>query len=849
MMKKAENLKRRSYPNGNMVEKDPSISRTERVALFLLSAATLIFEINLTRLFSVAQFYHFAFMIVSLALLGFGASGSFLAFFPNLGRRNTPKMLAWLSLASSVSMLAAYLLFNGLPFDSFSITWDRRQVAILALHYLGLATPFFFSGLATSMLLAAYPLDAGPTYSANLTGSALGCAAALVAPTFLGGEGVVILSSGVAALGGLAGRSGRAVSLLSGTLVSMAVLILGLHRTSGTMPSWLALRISPYKSLSYALQYPGAELISQQWNAFSRVDVVRSPGIRSLPGLSYRYTHVPPAEDGLLVDGGELCPVLRPGYNPAFIRYLPAALAFELRPQARALILDPCGGLDILTALEMGATQVVAVESNPLVVAAAETAYLAPGVEVVHDSGRSFTRRTGETFDVVVLSLVSSYHPVRSGAYSLAEDYRYTVEGFQDAHARLKPGGILIVTRWLQNPPSEELRAFALAVTALERSGTGPRQQLVAYRGYNMATLLVKNGPFSTAEMSAIRQFTQQRAFDLIYAPGIQPEETNRYNRLPESVYYLRFNELLNAASRQAFYQAYPFEVSPPTDDRPFFGHFFKWSQAGQVWAEMGKTWQPFGGAGYFVILAMLLLAGVMAGVLILLPVAARHARLRPGMASNAEIQALGIPAARQYSTAPVLAYFGLIGLAYLLVEIPLLQRFILYLGHPAYSIAAILFTLLFFSGLGSRWGQRIALGQALACLAALLVAAPALFPVLFNHTLGWPLAGRLALTAVCLAPAGFLMGMPLPGGVRLLSGEGHTILIPWAWATNGAASVIASVLAALLALSFGFSRVLWLGAACYAGAWAITALYLKNRSRLGGTGNTIDHQARSASH
>jgi hypothetical protein len=798
-----------------MSGKNPSPSPAERMALFLLSTATLIFEINLTRLFSVAQFYHFAFMIVSLALLGFGAAGSFLAFFPGLGKDQPRRALGWCCLACGASMLAAYGLVNALPFDSFSIAWDRKQVAILALHYLGLAAPFFFSGLATGMLLAAYPLDAERTYAANLTGSAAGCAAALAAPSYLGGEGVVILSSGLAALAGLASRPGRAAALTASALAGAALLGLGFRLANEAPPSWLALRISPYKSLSYALQYPGAELVSQRWNSFSRVDLVRSAGIRSLPGLSYRYLQPPPPEDGLLVDGDELCPVLRPGYNPAFFAYLPAAVAFQLRPEASALILEPCGGLDILTALELGAGRVTAVESNPLIIAAAQVAYGAPGVQVVKDSGRSFTRRTADRFDVIVLSLTQSYHPVRSGAYSLAEDYRYTVEAFQDAYARLKEGGLLVTTRWLQTPPSEELRAFALAVTALERAGAAPAQQIAAWRGYNTATILVKKGAYTPAELSAIRQFARERAFDLVYAPDLRPEETNRYNRLPEPVYAQRFAELLNAAPRQSFYAAYPFDVAPPGDDRPFFGHFFKLNQAGQVWAEMGKTWQPFGGAGYFVILALLLLASGMAFALILLPVATLHRQAR---------DAPRPPCTGQGRAAGMLLYFGLIGLAYLLVEIPLLQRFILYLGQPAYSLAAILFTLLFFSGLGSRYGTRVPLTWALACLVGLLAAMPLLLPALFQATLGWPLAARLGLTGLCLAPPAFLMGMPLPGGVRRMAEGGGAALVPWAWATNGAASVIAAVLAALLALSFGFSPVLWLGAGCYAGAWLIAA-------------------------
>jgi len=810
-----------------------------RIALFLLSAATLAFEINLTRLFSVAQFYHFAFMIVSLALLGFGASGTLLAVFPAVGRSDPRRSLARLSLACGAAILGSYLLINWLPFDSFSIAWDPRQAAVLAAHYLALAAPFFFSGMAVGLLLAAYPQAAGQTYAVNLVGSAAGCLLALLAPAAFGGEGMVTLSSGLVALAALAcaaptmgnalaqhangrarlpGALGHPLNLLATGLVVLTGLDLGLRLAGGAGLPGFELRLSPYKALSYALQYPGAEVVFSRWNATSRLDLVRSPGIRSLPGLSYRYLQPPPSQDGLLIDGDELSPVVRPGVDLAFAAYLPQAIAYQLRPQAEALVLEPRGGLDILAALAGSARQVTAVEVNPLIVQAAAHIYRSPGVVTVVESDRSYLRRTQERFDVVVFSLASSYHPVRSGAYSLAEDYRYTVEAIGDALARLKPGGLLLLSRWLQTPPSEELRAFALAATALERRGLDPRPRVVAFRGYNAATLLVKLEPFTEAELAQIRDFTASRSFDMIIAPGIQSQEVNRYNVLPQPVYSQAFQALLEARPRVAFYASYPYEVYPPTDDRPFFGHYFKWSQAWQVWAELGKTWQPFGGAGYFVVLGMLALAAAAAAGLILLPAyVARRSYAAPRSDG---------PPGRQ-SAAPYLLYFGWIGLGFLQVEIPLIQRFILYLGQPAYALTAVIFSLLLFSGLGSHWGSGWRLKRALGLLVLLLALAPFALPVFFEQTLGLPLWLRLTLTALVLAPLGFLMGIPFPEGIRwLVGGQASPRVIPWAWAVNGACSVVSSALAALLALSFGFGWVLRLGALCYACAWLTAVVW-----------------------
>jgi hypothetical protein len=282
----------------------------------------------------------------------------------------------------------------------------------------------------------------------------------------------------------------------------------------------------------------------------------------------------------------------------------------------------------------------------------------------------------------------------------------------------------------------------------------------------------------------------------------------NLYNVLPEPDYTRACVGLLEAEDREGWYRAYPFDVEPPRDNRPFFGHFFKWGQAPEALAMAGHTWQPFGGAGYFVLLALLALALLAAGVLILLPLAMRKRAKREG--------ALGA----------TLGYFALLGMGYLCVEIPLLQQFILFLGHPAYAMATVLFALLLFSGLGSLLSRRAPLRLALILLPALVGGYALGLPVLFEATLAAPLGGRLVIAVAALAPPGLLMGMPFPKGLALLEQQTPAI-VAWAWGVNGAISVVASILAALLALSFGFSAVLAVGAVCYVGAW-IAAIPLR---------------------
>jgi hypothetical protein len=796
--------------------------------LFLLSAATLTFEISLIRIFSVAQFYHFAFLIVSIALLGYGASGAVLSILPDLPRLKFYPLrnLGRLSLAAGFSILFSYLVINWIPFDSFSIFIDRKQIAILILWYTVLALPFFFSGMAVGLLLSTFPRTAGRVYAANLIGSACGCVVALAVPASIGGEGTVLLCSGLTAIGSIvslvpspgtnsrlaSGRGAKIISISSLVVLVTLLIAAAWTRIPGSVGgSILELNISPYKSLSYAVQYPGAEIIFQRWNSFSRVDVVRSKGIRSLPGLSILYRNQPPPEDGLLIDGDELNPIITGDKDLEVYHSLPSAIVFYLRPEAEALVLEPRGGLDILTAISLGAKHVTAVEVNPLIVSAAEQIYADPHIDIAIESDRSYTNRTSGNFDIVILSLVNSYHPVRSGAYSLAEDYRYTVEAFQDAIRQLNSEGILVVNRWLQNPPSESLRAFALAITALENEGIDPLKNIVVFRGYNMATLMVKKEPFNNSEIELINEFTTTRAFDMVYAYELIDNRVNHFSTLPEPVYWSTFSALLNSNPREDFYDSYQYDVRPPTDDKPFFGHYFKWSQFGEVIAELGKFWQPFGGAGYLIVIALLLLSTLLAGFFILIPVIASNFRLKRKNQKHKYQKNILLS---------LLIYFSMLGFGYLLVEIALIQKFILYLGQPAYAVTTVLFTLLLFSGVGSQFNQRIPLGIVLTTLVILIVSTPLLIPLLFEATIGMPLALRFAITTLALAPLGFLMGIPFPAGIQRLSSSGSEDSIPWVWAINGSASVISAVLAALLAISIGFNWVLLIGAFCYAAAW-----------------------------
>lgn len=780
-----------------------------------LAAATLIFETTLTRFLGVAQYYHFAFLVVSLALLGLGASGTFLSLFPSLTNLDVPPFLSWVGLGFSLSVALAYGGVNWIPFDSYSIAWERIQIFYFFLYYFVLSVPFLISGLGVGVALSAMEGDHHQIYAANLVGSAAG---ALLTPAALELTGVpgAVLVSVLCGLGThfvlredpIGGRFLRIIVRLSFAGGVFLFAALSFTNLRGSSP--LGMTISPYKGLSHARRYPGSTSQFGAWNAVSRVDVLSEAGTHTLPGLSYQFQGIPPTQLGMSVDGGPLHPLTQapPDGFPAG-EWMPEHLAFSLVPQAEVLVLKSEGGLGVLQALAGGAKAVTVVEENPLLLkASADTnpkynIYHHPRVQVEVKNDRAYLQKRKGNFDLIYYPLTDAYRPVTSGAFSLAEDYTLTVEGFRSALQNIKPGGVLVVTRWLQSPPSEGIRLVATLLEAGEEAGLKDvAKDMVIYRGVQTLTVLLKPAGWSDVELRKARSFLESRRFDLVWASDVKASEINRFNQLPEPFYYQEVKGLIEATNRDAYLRGHPFDISPPDDNHPFFFHFFTWAQTPQVFAALGRTWQPFGGSGYFVLLALLGLVLVLSAVLILLPLFFSPQLVRQ---------------LRQMRGLPILLYFALLGMGFMLIEIPLIQRWMLFLGHPISSFAVVVGTLLFFSGWGSmasRRGWDLGLvGWGLIVLCALGM--PMLSSLLTERVLSWPLWGRLGAAVVSLGPLGFLMGFPFPVGLTWIKSRLPGIA-PWAWAVNGFTSVIASVIASILALSWGYWAVFISGLGAY---------------------------------
>ena len=545
--------------------------------------------------------------------------------------------------------------------------------------------------------------------------------------------------------------------------------------------------------------------------------MIANAGTRLLPGLSYTFTGSPPPQAGLSLDADSPQPVtLVPFEEFAAADYLPEAVAFRLRPGGRSLVLEPGGGLGVLQALaaasQLSQQSVTVVISNPLVRAAVGQAapsadvYADLRVRTVIESPRVYLRRVGPAYDVVFLPLTDAYRPISSGAYGLGETYGLTVEAFADALARLAPDGVLVATRWLQTPPSESIRLVATLIEALEERGIAhPGETLVAYRGIQTITVLVQPDGWSADELAAVREFTAARRYDLVWAPDVRDDEVNRFNRLPEPADYQAVRALLAAPDRAGFYADYPFDITPAEDDHPFFYHFFKWRQTpgspGNVGPHLAAVRRqrlpdPVGAAGAG--------AGIVGGA-------------DPGAAGPASRHAAGGPE----SGGVARPRFRLLRPARHRVSLcrdpidpaldPAARPRHLRVRHGRAQPAAFL-----------RSGQPADARRLAAAAGRVGSAGPdgAAYPTsgcaAGRCGAGLAAVARAAVAVIGLAPLGVLMGLPFPRGVAWLE-DGAPRLIPWAWAVNGAASVVASVLAAILALSSGFTVVLLLGAGCYA--------------------------------
>jgi hypothetical protein len=774
---------------------------TALAAVALISAAALGYEVLLTRLFAIIQWHHFAHMAIGLALLGYSASGTFLA----LGRGMLPASFASAfginALLFGLTASACFLIAQALPFNPLELLWDPWQVGYLMAIGLLLALPFFFAANAIALVFQQWSRHIGRSYAADLLGAGAG---SLVIVLLLWWLPPLTSLFAAATLGPVAaalvlGRRERPAALAAALVLPF-------------LGALFTLQPSPYKALSQALEVMGAEVVARRSSPLGLVTVVASPEVpfRHAPGLSFLSPALPGEQLGVFVDGEGPGAIVRADGEPeqtAYLAHLGSALPYRLLKHPRVGVLGADGGLDVRQALILGARSVTAVELNPQILGLVRGPYhdysgglyRDPRVETMVADARRFLERDDLRYDLIQIPPVDSFAASTAGLGALEESYLLTVEAFQEALVRLTPGGMLAVTRWLKTPPRDSLKLFITAVDALEGSGVrSPGNNLVLIRSWNTFTLLVKSSPFTAGETASLRRFAEDHAFDTAWYPGMTRSEANRFNRWPEPTLYLGCRALLGPG-RDAFIADYPYQIAPARDDRPYFFHFFRWELLARLSESGNRNAFALVDWGYPLLLATIAQVTVLGLLLVLLPLVL--VKRRNGAAPP---EGLRVP-----------VYFFCLGLAFMFLEIAFIQRLILFLGHPVYAVAVALGGFLVFAGIGSRlgeplrerWGERRSAAGAIAAAVTLGAQSLWVLPWLFTAAGNWDDGWRMALALGAIAPLALAMGLPFPLGLEAAARHNPSA-IPWGWAFNGWASVTGSGLATLAAVHWGLSTV-----------------------------------------
>jgi len=765
--------------------------RTLLAGLALTSFAALLLELALTRLFSVVLFYHFAFLAISIALLGLGAGGVF-AYLLKIRLANvaTRTLATRLCMANSAVIVVVLEIVLHVP---VALDVSGKNFLRLTALYLAAAVPFFLTGLLFSVVFARETSRIPRLYGADLCGGALACLAVVPLLNWLGGPNAILVAGISLAAAAMIWAETQTPRRNAG-LMALALVALTAANYSG--------RLIDVVYAKGMFRDP-AWVEFARWNALSRVEVDRQGQAKAIVIDADASTYIMNADVSRWHDTDWEDDLMS----------APPALANVLRPHGEFAIIGPGGGVDVLRAVANGSPSVTGIEINPIIATTimrgryadyAQHLYERPNVHIHVTDGRSFLRGTPQHFDVVQMTLVDTWASTAAGAFALSENNLYTVEAFREYFDHLNRDGMIAITRWEFRQPREALRVVAVAMEALHRLGVAnpARNFIVASQGALdedgiPVVVLAKKTPFTADEENAVTEHCDRYSeLDPLYLPS-QPGQNP-------------FSQLIASNDPQAFARSYAFNVAPVNDNAPFFFFTLK---AGQILSEKslrhGIDWKV--NLGVLVLLLVLLISLVAVLAFVVLPMMLRGGKARQ-------------------SPLPLL-YFIAVGLGYILVEIAFIQRFVLFLGHPTYALTVVIFLLMVSSGAGSLFSRVWLPRTEMAWLPLLLVLITLLMYVIFLPSrlaalVGMSLEYRLLVSAVLLIPLGFMMGMPFPTGLRALAatpapefpaGEGaNDNAVEWAWAMNAAASVLGSVSAMVIAIQFGLTVTLACGAVAY---------------------------------
>ena len=762
------------------------------LGLGFTTMATLILELSLTRIFSVVFYYHFAFLAISIALFGLGAGGVFSYVVVGRGGK-LPAKLGALAMANAVCVVAALWFILSRAGDAGNLT--------LVLVYFASALPFFLAGIVVSITISEAMERVDRAYFFDLAGAAAGCLLLIPLLNAFGGPNTVIAAAVLYSVSAAIWFSHAGATRARAASAVLALLLVALMAANGQFH---------FIDVSVA---KGQKLRPERftaWNSFSRIGVSR---VDVAWESAVNWTIQIDADAGTGIAAFDWDRSLEPGERFALLHQGPG-FPYALRPGAKTLIIGPGGGYDVARAMAGGSRDITAVEINPIIantimrgkmLAETHRIYERPEMRVFVEDGRSFVRRSAEKYQVVQATLVDTWASTAAGAFALSENNLYTSDAFYDYLSHLTDDGILAFTRWGLDPPRESLRLVSLAREALGRLGEeAPSRHIMAIQedtarlhGWGaLDTIVVSRKPFSQDDVAHAREILRDAYMKALYLPGDAPSNP--------------FGELSLSSDAATFYAQYPYDVSPVGDDRPFF---FYTVQPPDLWNFLRYGNQV--AADYKINRAVPLLFGLMAislmatGLVLLLPRWLPSSRLP-----------------KEKGLRTFLCYFLCLGAGYILIQVALIQKFVLLLGHPTYALTVIVFSMLVTSGLGSYFSGRF-VAERDSRLALILVAVAVLVAALAIGTrplvtaaVAWPLAAKMAITALSIAPAAFLMGMPFPSGLRRLE-KWHVqaeaqATVRWAWSLNAAASVLGSASAIFLALYWGLRMTLLSGGALY---------------------------------
>lgn len=782
------------------------------LSIALLSAALIGFELVLLQVFSIMQWHHFAFMVISVALLGFGASGTLLSIWRERLIPLMETIVPLLMILSGLSITAAVPLcqLDVIRFDSYRIFLEWKQVASLMLSYLVLFAPFFLGATAIGMLFVSGVQKIGRMYFANLAGSGLGTIAVLSLMWLFSPSQLPSFCSLLAVLAALVAMKKPSLFFSISAATVMALAVLHLVKSPTLIPS-------EYKSISRTLNVPEATIILEKPSPYGYLQVVTAPALRYAPGLSLAFAGEVPRQAAVFNNGDWTGTVMEWSRRDTshILDNTTLSLPFVLQKRSRVLVVKAGTIYGVQHAYTKRPVSITAVEPDGALISLlqnelaqdTDSIFLEPRINLRHSEARSFIASDTTRYDLIVLPTPDAFGGT-GGITALQEQHILTREAFRDLWNHLSPSGVLCVTAWMDYPPRNSLKLLATLVEMLqEESVEDPRMRLVAVRSWATVTFLAKREVLLDSEIAATRQFCSRMSFDPLLLPDIVPEERMRHNRLREPLFFSLVDSVLSPVHRERLYDEYDFDVRPATDGRPYFSQFLKWQAVPRLQELFGEQIMPFLEVGSMIALVTLVQVCFAAVTLIISPLFFLR----------------GSP--RKLWT---MLYFGCLGLGYMFVEIVLIQRFVLYFGQTVFAAAAVISTMLVCSGIGSAVSQHFEHpGEKLVVITLIITVLIILLSLictpLLNATIGFSFIVKVLLTFALIAPPAFIMGMAFPIGLRHLS-QHATAEIPWAWGINGSLSVVSTVLATLVALKLGFDLVL-LGAAGIYGAAALVSI------------------------